>query len=86
MSKRANSEAGVPVLLACVDLAPLKGTNKPPVPQLSPWNKTVTAQFKQTVAAWERVNPKPQEGDVGKVIQVLATRNFASSGGERQSR
>ena len=85
MSKRANSEEGVPVILACVDMVPVKGTNKPPVPRLSPWNNTINAEFKQTVAAWERVNPNSKEADVGKVIQVMAARDFASGGRETAS-
>jgi hypothetical protein len=43
-------------------------------------NNAVTNEFRTTAAAWERIKPNSAEGDVGSLIQVLATRDFASGG------
>jgi hypothetical protein len=85
MASRADSEEGVPVLLACVNQVVDKATGKVPPAALSPWNAVVVADFRQTAAAWQRVRPNATEGDVGSLIQVLAVRDFAAGGKERKS-
>jgi hypothetical protein len=71
LEPRVNSEEGVPVLLACVNLVG---------PQPAAHNSAVAAEFRQTAAAWERIHPHPKDTDVGKVIEVLAYRDFSKGG------
>jgi hypothetical protein len=80
MAHRADSEEGVPVLLACVNLVPERTGIKAPAAKLSPMNKAVAADFHATAAAWQRLKPNAAEGDVGSMIQVLALRDFAIVG------
>ena len=79
MANRADSEEGVPVLLACVNLVKDASRNIVPPIKLTSMNKAVTADFRSTAPAWERIKPSAKEGDVGNLIQVLAVRNFAGS-------
>jgi hypothetical protein len=85
MANRANSEEGVPVLLACVNLLKDPSSNKVPPVRLTAMNKAVTTEFRTTAAAWKRIKPNSEEGDVGSLIQVLAARDFASGGKGGQS-
>jgi hypothetical protein len=80
MVNRADSEEGVPVLLACVNLVRDASSGRVPQVKLTAMNKAVVADFLTTAAAWQRIKPAATEGDVGNLIQVLAVRDFASHG------
>ena len=75
MSVRADSEEGVPVMLALFDLAPGRHTQK--LGGLSP---AFAAELHRNAASWERVKPGATEADIGNLIQVLAARDFADGG------
>jgi hypothetical protein len=83
LAPRANSEEGVPVFLACINLVPEKGSH--PKPRLTPLNKAIAAEFRQTAAAWERIKPNPPVADVAEVIVVMADRDFLHGGTEQTS-
>ena len=85
LDSRANSEEGVPVLLACVNLVAEKGSHRTSHAALTPFNTALTVEFRRNAAAWERVRPKSTAGDVGILIEVLAARDFNSGGKEFQS-
>lgn len=84
LNSRANSEEGVPVFLACVNLVGAKSSRRTRH-ALTPFNAAVAAQFRENAAAWERIRPNSSAGDVGKLIEVLAARDFNSGGNEYTS-
>ena len=85
MATRADSEEGVPVFLACVNLVVDKSSQKAPQGKVTKLNAAVVSEFRETAAAWERIQPNSPEGDVGKVIQILAERDFSNGGTEQAS-
>jgi hypothetical protein len=64
---------------------PNNTSHKVPPVTLTALNTSLAAEFRQTAAAWERIRPDPAASDVGHVIEVLAVRDFANGGKERQS-
>lgn len=85
LAPRANSEEGVPVFLACMNLVTDKSSHKAPPVQLTALNTAVAAEFRQTAAAWERIRPNAPATDVAEIIVVLADRDFANGGTEQTS-
>ncbi len=81
LSPRVNSEEGVPVFLACVNLVGNKATPA----SLTTLNAAVAAEFRRDAAAWERILPNSPETEVGKLIEVLAYRDFSKGGTEPAS-
>ena len=79
MAPRADSEAGVPVILACQDLVAEKKWAK-----TNATNAAIAAEFRRTAAAWQRVKPDAPATDVGNLIQILADHDF-TNGGEEQA-
>ena len=69
------SEEGVPVLLACVDLVAEHAGKKGPSP--NPFSAQIASDLRRYGDAWQRLHPDAQEGDVAKLINVLAERDFA---------
>ncbi len=84
IAPRANSEEGVPVILACENLVTSKTSSKAKSVQLTTFNAAVVAEFRKNAEAWGRVRPNPAEADVAKLIQILAYRDFASGEMERR--
>jgi hypothetical protein len=80
IATRADSEEGVPVFLACLNLVASDASHKAPPAALTALNASLAVEFRQTAAAWERVRPNPAASDVGHVIEVLAVRDFANGG------
>ncbi len=72
------SEEGIPVFLACEDLT----VNKP---VLSPLNAYLSSEMRRNAEAMQRVKPDAAAGDVGKLIEVLAQRDFARGGTVEQT-
>jgi hypothetical protein len=82
LAARPNSEEGVPVILACLNLVTDK-QGKPARPaKLSPMNIAVVADFRRNAAAWERIKPDSPGGDVATLIQIMAERDVANGGKE----
>jgi hypothetical protein len=73
--QRVNSEEGIAMFLVCENLVPDGST-----PALTPENAVLAAEFQETAAAWERVYPGAEYGDVAHVIEVMAARDFAHGG------
>lgn len=69
------SEEGVPVFLACVDLVAEKAGKKGPSPASS--STQIASDLRRYGDAWKRLHPDAKEGDVAKLINVLAERDFA---------
>lgn len=67
------SEEGILVFLACQDLTMRKQA-------LSPLNASIAAEMRQNAEAMQHVKPDVAGSDVGKLIEVLAERDFASGG------
>ncbi len=79
----AYSEEGIPVFLACEDL--VKGKNSPKSKAaLTALNATLASELRKNSASWKRIHPDAPEGDVAKVIEVLAHRDFDHGGMETQ--
>ncbi len=77
LGERAYSEEGIPVFLACVDLvAPKNGRAIVPTSALS---RTVASDLRKNGEAWLRIYPKASDGDVSKLIELLAERDFGRS-------
>jgi hypothetical protein len=73
-SPREYSEEGVPVFLACVDLvAEQAGKSGAPA---TPFSAQIAANLRRYGDAWQRLHPDAPEGDVARLIQILAERDF----------
>ena len=82
---RANSEEGVPMFLACINLVPDNTSHKVTAIRPSALSTEVAAEFRRTAAAWERIRPNPTVADVAEVIVVMADRDFRQGGKEQTS-
>ena len=82
-SPTAYSEEGVPVFLACEDLVADKATHKSAV-TLSAFNAVLASELRKNAESWKRIHPDAPEGDVAKVIEVLAHRDFDHGGMEQK--
>lgn len=71
---REDSEVGVPVFIACVDLVAEKA-GKPAAPA-TPFSAQIAADLRRFGDAWLRQHPDAKEGDVARLIQILAERDF----------
>jgi hypothetical protein len=75
--QRINSEEGIAMFLVCENLVPDASA---PAVELTPENAALAAEFQETAAAWQRVYPNAEYGDVAHVIEVMAARDFAHGG------
>ncbi|MGC4072285.1 MAG: hypothetical protein QM760_07175 [Nibricoccus sp.] len=71
---REDSEVGVPVFLACVDLV-AERDGKPAVPA-NAFSAQIAADLRRYGDGWLKLHPDAKEGDVAHLIQVLAERDF----------
>ena len=82
---RSTSEEGVAVLLACVNLVEDKSSGKVPPVAPTKLSTTIAAELRRDSAAWERIQPNAPASDIAKLIQMLAERDFAGGGTEKES-
>lgn len=82
---RADSEEGVPVLLACMNQVMDKSTKTIPSVKVTAWNAVVTTEIHQNADAWQRLRPNCPPSDVGRLLQVLAERDVAAGGIEQRA-
>jgi hypothetical protein len=76
LAKRVYSEEGIPMILGCEDL-----TAKTPVaPASLAMNRAVAPAFHKYVEAWQHLHPDAPVGDVAKLLELLAYRDFAGGG------
>jgi hypothetical protein len=71
---REDSEVGVPVFVACVDVA--GETAGKPVAPANAFSAQIAADLRRYGDEWLRLHPDAKEGDVGRLIQILAERDF----------
>lgn len=76
---REDSEVGVPVLLACVDFVTEQAGKSGPA--ATAFSAQIAADLRRYGDAWLKLHPDAKEGDVAHLIQVLASRDFASTRG-----
>ncbi len=69
------SEEGVPVFLACVDVVAEQAGKTGASP--TAFSAQIASALRGYGDAWQRLHPDAQEGDVAKLINVLAGRDFA---------
>ena len=74
-SPREYSEEGVPVFLACVDVVAEQAGKA--VAPATPFSAQIARDLRRYGDAWRRLHPDAPEGDVAKLIQILADRDFA---------
>ncbi len=79
LGSRAYSEEGIPVFLACEDLVPYRASRQSAA-SLTPFNAAFAADLRKNAEAWQRIHPDATDADVGKLIEVLADRDFAGGG------
>ena len=72
------SEEGILVLLACQDMTTRRQA-------LTPLNAAIAADMRQNAEAMQRVKPDVTGSDVGKLIEVLAERDYAGGGAQPQA-
>jgi hypothetical protein len=81
LAQRVYSEEGIPMFLACENLAGDQPKSR--VQQgSSPMNQKVVAAFHRYAAEWQRIHPDAKESDVAKIVELLANRDFVAGGGE----
>ena len=74
------SEEGIPMFLACENLA-AKHTASERVP--SALNQKVASAFHRYTDEWHHIHPQAPASDVAKIVEVLADQDFAKGGTER---
>lgn len=80
LAARANSEAGVPVFLACQDLVAEKGAQTSKPNPSSTFSEAIAHEFRESAASWQRVRPDAPASEAANVIEMLAERDFANGG------
>jgi polysaccharide deacetylase len=80
VASRANSEAGVPVFLACQDLVAERVQQNSKPKTTTEFNEAIAHEFRAGAASWQRVRPDAPASDAGNVIEMLAERDFANGG------
>lgn len=75
------SEEGIPMFLACENLAD-GGTSPGPAAAPSELNKKVDAAFRRYTREWQRQHPKASAEDVAKIVEFLADRDVTRGGME----
>ena len=78
IASRADSEEGVPVILACEDWFAEQTSHRAAPAQLTLFNLAFASELRTNAAAWERLRPNPAETDVATLVQILAYRDFDS--------
>lgn len=80
LGSRVYSEEGIAVFLACENL--VRGGDGAPVvlPAPEPLNTALAATFRRYAEVLPRVRPNVTEGDVAKLVELLAERDFAAGG------
>jgi hypothetical protein len=72
LSGRQYSEEGIPMFLACENLAPNGKSDEP-----TALKQDLAVAFRQEVDDWQRIHPDAPVTDVAKIVEVLADRDFA---------
>ena len=81
LETRDYSREGIPMLLACENLVP-DGTSEVAAAAPLASNLELAATFRQYAASLPEVRNDLTEGDVAKLVELLAMQDFAASGKE----
>jgi hypothetical protein len=81
IGSRVYSEEGVAMFLACENLVP-DGTSGNEAPAPSALNEKVASAFQRYAREWEHAHPDAPAGDVAKILEVIADKDFSSGGRE----
>jgi hypothetical protein len=82
LSGRVYSEEGIPMFLACEDLAADQTSPHAPF-KATALNRDLASAFRRDSDAWLRIHPEAPVAEVAKILEVLADRDFASGGAEK---
>lgn len=74
LTGRPYSEEGIPVFLVCEDLTP--GGRSSRVLPGPAQDDRLRLQFRTNAAAWPRIRPEATADDLGKLIEIVAERDF----------
>ena len=77
-SSRTYSEEGIPVFLVGENLAPEQGRPVAPTAGRNPAHRALAASFRQGAAILARQRPSLSPNDVGKLVEVIAERDFGT--------
>ena len=78
---RVYSEEGVAMFLACENLATV-GTSPDEAPAPSALNQKVASGFQRYAREWQHSHPDAVVGDVAKILEVIADKDFSDGGRE----
>lgn len=73
------------MFLVCENLVPDETAENVPALMLAPLNDQLAAAFRGSADAWQRVQPDAPIGDVAKIVELLAHRDFAAEEAEGES-
>jgi hypothetical protein len=76
------SEEGIPMFLACENLAAGQTSRDRGTPP-SALNEKIATAFHRYASEWQRMHPDAPAGDAAKIVELLAGRDFAAGGTER---
>lgn len=77
-SSRTYSEEGIPVFLVGENLAPEQGRAMAPPAARNPAHRELAASLRQGAAMLARQRPNLSPDDVGKLVEVMAERDFGT--------
>ncbi len=80
LAKRVYSEEGIPMILACEDLT----AKQPVVPASKAMNATMAPALQRYLDTWQRMYPQAPAADVAKLVELLAYRDFARGGKDKE--
>ncbi len=83
LAGRVYSEEGIPMFLACEDLASGIDAGQSAAVTLTPLNEDLASAFSRDASVWQGLRPAAPVTDVGKIVEVLAVRNFGASATEQ---
>jgi len=81
IGSRVYSEEGVAMFLACENLATV-GNLPDEAPAPSALNQKVASAFQRYTREWQRLHPDAPVGDVAKILEVIADKDFSGGGRE----
>ena len=80
LGSRVYSEEGIAVFLACENLARRPDGAANALPPPTALNSSLAATFRKYAEVLPRVRPEVVEGDVAKLVELLADRDFTAGG------
>jgi len=80
LGSRVYSEEGIAVFLACENLARRPDGTANALPAPTALNTSLAATFRKYAEVLPRVRPEVVEGDVAKLVELLADRDFTAGG------